>query len=165
MVTLDSFNRLEVEAAAAALESCCASPGWAQRVAGGRPYRDAASLVAAGEAAFDVLDRPAVETAVAAHPRIGERPAGGGRESAWSRDEQSGVRTATGVEADLAAANSAYEQRFDRVFLVCATGLSAQDVLAEAKRRLGNDEATEWAETTGELRKIVRLRLAKLVHE
>ncbi|MQA79425.1 MAG: 2-oxo-4-hydroxy-4-carboxy-5-ureidoimidazoline decarboxylase [Streptosporangiales bacterium] len=162
-MTLDSFNRLEAEAAAAALAPCCASPGWAQRVAGGRPYRDVASLVAAGEAAFDALGRPAVEAVVAAHPRIGERPAGDGRESAWSREEQSSVRTATGTGADLAAANAAYEQRFDRVFLVCATGLSALDVLAEAKRRLGNDEATEWTETTRELRKIVRLRLTKMI--
>lgn len=163
MVALDSFNRLEAEAAAAVLTPCCASPGWAQQVAGGRPYRDVASLVAAGEAAFDALDRPALEAAVAAHPRLGERPAGDRKEFAWSREEQAGVRTDDDLAADLAAANAAYEQRFDRVFLVCATGLSAQDVLAEAKRRLGNDEATEWVETTRELRKIVRLRLAKMI--
>jgi 2-oxo-4-hydroxy-4-carboxy-5-ureidoimidazoline decarboxylase len=58
-------------------------------------------------------------------------------------------------------ANVDYESRFGHVFLICATGRSASEILAEARRRLGNDVDTERAEVRRELRDIVRLRLAK----
>jgi 2-oxo-4-hydroxy-4-carboxy-5-ureidoimidazoline decarboxylase len=67
------------------------------------------------------------------------------------------------VASDLATVNQAYEQRFDHVFLICATGLPAEHMLAEARRRLTNDPAAERRETVRELGKIVRLRLEKLV--
>lgn len=89
-----------------------------------------------------------------------------GPEAEWSRGEQARAMTAdAAVKADLADANAAYERRFDRVFLICATGLAAEDILAAARRRLGNDDATERAETRAELRKIVALRLGKAFGE
>lgn len=163
MSGLGRFNDLDDAAATNSLLTCCASQGWAQQVGGERPFRDAAALVAAGDAALVRLGWPAVREALAAHPRIGERATGSGRDAAWSREEQAGAATATTtVSAELAEANAAYERRFGHVFLIRAAGRTADEMLAEARRRLGNDEATERAETTRELREIVALRLRKL---
>jgi 2-oxo-4-hydroxy-4-carboxy-5-ureidoimidazoline decarboxylase len=91
----------------------------------------------------------------------GARPADR-TEAEWSRGEQSRAMTAdASVRAELTAANAAYERRFGRVFLICATGLTAEEILAEARRRLGNDDPAERAESRAELRKIVALRLDK----
>ena len=143
------------------------------------PYRTLAALVAASDAAIGDLGWPDLEEALAAHPRIGDRPgpgtaaadpgpgtAGGGpepadrgtsREAAWSRQEQSGARDApAGIQAGLRAGNAAYEERFGHVFLICATGMSAASMLAALQERLGHDAATEREVVRDELRKIVR---------
>jgi 2-oxo-4-hydroxy-4-carboxy-5-ureidoimidazoline decarboxylase len=157
---LDRFNGLPPAAAKEALLACCASPGWAARVADHRPFPTSADLVVTGVAAFDELTWPDLAAVLAAHPRIGQRPAGDGPEAVWSRREQSGVQ---GAEADLAAVNRAYEDRFGYLFLIFATGKSADEILAAARGRLGNDEETERRVVRGELRKIVELRLERLV--
>lgn len=162
-MTLDEFNRLAPRAVVAELVTCCASQGWAQRVCDGRPYPTVAALVAAGDAAFRVLSPAETDAAVAAHPRIGERPAGASRTSAWSRQEQAGVRHGEGAHTALAELNAEYEERFGRVFLICATGRTAEEIVREARRRLANDPATEHAEMVRELGAIVQLRLRKLV--
>ncbi|MFC5008431.1 2-oxo-4-hydroxy-4-carboxy-5-ureidoimidazoline decarboxylase [Dactylosporangium cerinum] len=157
---LDRFNGLPPAAAQQALLACCASPGWAARVADHRPYPTSADLIVAGVAAFDELTWPDLAEVLAAHPRIGERPTGDGAEAAWSRREQSGVQ---GADAELVAANRAYEDRFGHLFLVFASGKSADEILDAARGRLGNDEETERRVVRGELRKIVELRLERLV--
>ena len=99
---------------------------------------------------------------LASHPRIGERAAADSREGGWSRQEQSGAAgAAEQVRRELAAGNAAYEQRFGHVFLICATGLSAEAMLAALRSRLRNDPIAEREVVRGELVKIVRLRLAK----
>jgi 2-oxo-4-hydroxy-4-carboxy-5-ureidoimidazoline decarboxylase len=91
-------------------------------------------------------------------------PGRSGRESGWSRQEQSGVGAAgREVLEELAEGNRAYEERFGHVYLVCATGLSAEEMLARLRGRLGNDEETERDVVRAELAKITRLRLAKLL--
>ncbi|WP_327005145.1 2-oxo-4-hydroxy-4-carboxy-5-ureidoimidazoline decarboxylase [Dactylosporangium sp. NBC_01737] len=157
---LDRFNGLPPAAAQEALLACCASPGWAARVADHRPFPTPADLVVAGVAAFDELTWPDLAAVLAAHPRIGERPSGDSAEATWSRREQSGVQ---GADAELAAANQAYEDRFGHLFLIFASGKSADEILAAARGRLGNDEETERRVVRGELRKIVELRLERLV--
>jgi 2-oxo-4-hydroxy-4-carboxy-5-ureidoimidazoline decarboxylase len=67
------------------------------------------------------------------------------------------------TRADLHEANVAYEQRFDRVFLIRAAGRSPAEMLAEARRRLGNDPETERAEVAEQLGQIARLRVEKLL--
>ncbi|MEU7874856.1 2-oxo-4-hydroxy-4-carboxy-5-ureidoimidazoline decarboxylase [Dactylosporangium sp. NPDC049140] len=156
---LDRFNGLAPEAAEEALLACCASPGWAARVAAARPYQTPADLVVCGVTAFDELGWAELQRVLAAHPRIGQRPSGGGTDAEWSRREQSGVE---GADEDLARANDAYERRFGHLFLIFATGKSAAEVLADARGRLGNDEETERVVVRGELRKIVELRLERL---
>jgi 2-oxo-4-hydroxy-4-carboxy-5-ureidoimidazoline decarboxylase len=146
------------------LLACCASPVWARAVAGGRPYPDRAALLDHARRTLDGLDWPQIRLALDAHPRIGERPAGTGVEAAWSRTEQSGMDTSpASVRAELAEANRAYEQRFDHVFLIFATGRTDTEMLAAARRRLGNDETTERGEVRAELTRIVALRLERLL--
>lgn len=172
MWTLGAFNTAAPEAAVEVLTACCASRAWAEKLASGRPYGTVAALRAAALAGFDELDEAELAVAHAAHPQIGgpihersgrPKPAGG-TEAAWSRGEQSRAMTADeAVRAELAEVNAAYERRFGRVFLICATGLTGEEILAEAKRRLGSDDGTERRESVAELRKIVALRLEKAV--
>jgi 2-oxo-4-hydroxy-4-carboxy-5-ureidoimidazoline decarboxylase len=156
---LDELNRAADEQLEPALLACCDVPAWARAVREGRPYDDVEALVATADEAARALTAADVERALAAHPRIGERATGDRAEASWSRQEQAGVTPGE----ELVEGNRAYEQRFGRVFLICATGLSADEVLAALRRRLDNDEATEAAVVADELRKIALLRLRKLV--
>jgi 2-oxo-4-hydroxy-4-carboxy-5-ureidoimidazoline decarboxylase len=155
------FNALTRAEAEAELRTCCASRRWAATVAAGRPYDSAEELFAAAGKAVRDLDWPDVEEALAAHPRIGDRPRGADRESAWSRGEQSGVGDAD--RAAFAEGNVAYEERFGHVFLICASGRGAGEMLTELRERLGNDPGTERSVVHGELVKITELRLRKLL--
>ena len=164
MWTLGAFNTAAPEAAVEVLTACCASRAWAEKLASGRPYGTVAALRAAALAGFDELDEAELAVAHAAHPPIGRPKPAGGTEAAWSRGEQSRAMTADeAVRAELAEVNAAYERRFGRVFLICATGLTGEEILAEAKRRLGSDDRTERRESVAELRRIVALRLEKAV--
>jgi 2-oxo-4-hydroxy-4-carboxy-5-ureidoimidazoline decarboxylase len=128
----------------------------------GRPYGDLTALQAAAREAVLALDWPDVEEALMAHPRIGERAEGDDREAAWSRQEQGGTDTASArTRAALLAGNVEYERRFGHVYLVCATGRSADDMLADLQTRLANDPAAERDVVRRELAAIVGLRLAK----
>lgn len=166
MWTLTAFNAMAAADAVRVLTACCASRAWAEKAVSGRPYGSTAMLKAAALAGFDELDAAEIAVAHAAHPKIGAPSAGSGAEADWSRGEQSRAMTADErAKAWLAEVNAAYERRFGQVFLICATGLSAERILAEAERRLGNDDATERAEARAELRKIVALRLDKSFEE
>jgi 2-oxo-4-hydroxy-4-carboxy-5-ureidoimidazoline decarboxylase len=144
------------------LAACCASTRWVERVMAGRPYDTDVALLSASDHALTALDWTDVLEALAAHPRIGSAPTGTGREAAWSRQEQAAAAGDTAPE-EFVAANREYEQRFDWVFLVCATGRSRDELLADLRSRLGNDPATEQDVVRRELAAIVRLRLGKML--
>ena len=146
------------------LLACCGSRTWAARVARDRPFRAPQDLYATSERAFGQLGREDWLEAFAAHPRIGERAAGEGIESRWAAQEQSGAGEASPqILAELAEANRLYEQRFSHVFLVCATGKSAFEMLGLIGERLGNGPDAELAVAAAEQMKITRLRLEKLI--
>jgi 2-oxo-4-hydroxy-4-carboxy-5-ureidoimidazoline decarboxylase len=157
---LEELNTAEPEHAERELLACCAARRWADELLVHRPYPDLATLRSVSDRVFAELAWEDIEQALAAHPRIGERAGGDGREAAWSREEQSG---AAGGEAELRAANEEYARRFGRVFLISASGRSSAEILGELRNRLGNDEETERAVVREELRRIVNLRLGKLV--
>ncbi|MFD0742818.1 2-oxo-4-hydroxy-4-carboxy-5-ureidoimidazoline decarboxylase [Phytohabitans flavus] len=159
---LADFNALPLAEAERELLACCAAPAWAKAVAGGRPYPDRMALKAAGDAAARGLTWADVLLALSAHPRIGERPAGDGREAAWSRREQAGADDPS-VASALVEANREYEERFGYVFLIFATGKSAPEMLAAARARLAHDEEAERPVVREELRKIALLRLERIV--
>jgi len=139
---------------------CCSSARWAAEVASGRPYASADQLLARSDQAVARLAPADLEQALAGHPRIGEGRGADDR----SRREQAGVLGADPVTIQaLADGNEAYERRFGHIYLVCATGRSAGELLALLQERLGNDPAAEWGVVRGELAKINRIRLARLL--
>jgi 2-oxo-4-hydroxy-4-carboxy-5-ureidoimidazoline decarboxylase len=161
---LARLNALPAAQAERVLRRCCASGRWAAEVAAGRPYAREEDLYAAADAALHRLDEHDLDQALAAHPRIGERPRG--EEAAWSRREQSAVSAATDdTLAALAEGNRAYEARFGHVYLVCAADRGADELLAVLRQRLHNDPETERRVLRAELAKINRIRLGRLVGE
>ena len=147
------------------LLACCAAPAWAAEIVAGRPYADRAAVLAAADAAGRDLSWAEVSKGLAAHPRIGERAQGESRDAAWSRREQSSAAaTADDLSKEaLIEANRAYEDRFGHVFLIFASGRSQAEILAAARERLANDEETERAIVTDQLRRIALLRLERLL--
>jgi 2-oxo-4-hydroxy-4-carboxy-5-ureidoimidazoline decarboxylase len=163
-VDLDGLNALPAAEAEAALLECCASPGWAAEVAAGRPYGSVERLLMSAEDAWWAQHPDEWLQAFAAHPRIGERREGDDRHSAWSRTEQSGAVGAGQATLDaLAACNATYEERFGRVYLVFASGKTADEMLALCRERLGNDPTDELIVAAGEQARITALRLRRLV--
>lgn len=162
---LRQFNAAHEEELTPALLACCDVPAWAATVLAGRPYPDIDALLTAADAAASRLTRAEVDRALEAHPRIGERVQGRSTQSAWSAQEQGAVSRDQTTLAELHRVNEAYEDRFDRVFLICATGLSETEILAAAQQRLTNDDETEAGVVAEELRKIARLRLQKAVDQ
>jgi 2-oxo-4-hydroxy-4-carboxy-5-ureidoimidazoline decarboxylase len=150
---LASFNAAPADEAIAAMLGCCASCRFAAAMAAGRPYPSTAVALAAVDAAFATLTWSDVLEAMERHPRIGARVSG------RSATEQAGVADAT--RSALLAGNADYEDRFGHVFLICATGLSGDQMLAALRERLKNNEEMERSVTTTELAKITRLRVAK----
>ena len=142
------------------LLACCASRRWALHMDANAPYPDVRKLLATSDAEIAELGWRDVLEALAAHPRIGQQPAGPSREARWSRQEQSAAAGA-GADAELRVANEEYERTFGRVFLINASGRTADDVLTELRRRLDNNEVAERAEVRRELAAIVRGRLAR----
>lgn len=149
------------------LAACCAAPAWVDGMLRSRPWRDHDALLAAADRAWDACPREAIADAIAHHPRLGERKAAAtlsARERAWSREEQRGAGAAAdNVRDALARGNAEYEARFGHVFILCATGLSAEDMLRSLHERLKHDRETEHAITARELHKITRLRLERLL--
>ena len=159
-VTLGSFNAAPAQDAERTVLACCASGTFAKMIAAGRPYPDPIALLAAVDAAFEALSWDDIVEAMSEHPRIGDRAVRGGMSAA----EQSGAAAASDeVRRGLADGNLAYEQRFGHVFLICASGLSGQEMLGQLQARLENDEEAERTVVRDELRKITRLRMTKML--
>lgn len=158
LAQLNGQPRAEAEEA---LYRCFASRIWAAHVAGARPFAGIEQLIGAADAAWSRLSEADWLAAFAAHPRIGER---GGHAPDVSAREQKGLSSARQETlAALAAENRDYERRFGHVFLIAASGRTAGEILAELRRRLNNDPATELRVAADEQRKITRLRLERLV--
>jgi allantoicase len=162
----------------AALRACCGSSAWAAEVAKARPFSSLAALKKRAAEIWDALPARDWNEAFRAHPRIGESappkaPAGRGKKAAapqsklahgWSTMEQAKVAAANdAVLAKLRRVNKAYEAKFGRIYIVCATGKTAEEMLAIAQERMNNDKKTELRRAADEQRKITELRLDKLV--
>jgi 2-oxo-4-hydroxy-4-carboxy-5-ureidoimidazoline decarboxylase len=160
---LESLNEAEPGHAERELLACCAAQRWADELVVRRPYQDVRTLEQVSDAIFARLEWSDIEEALAAHPRIGEGVTGESREASWSRDEQAAARGDLEVQEQLRDANAEYEKRFGHVFLINATGRSAEEILAALRERLGNDDDTERRTVREELRQIANLRLRKLV--
>jgi OHCU decarboxylase len=134
-----------------------------------RPFATEAELLEAADRVWWSLTAEDWLEAFRAHPRIGERKAQteqGQRAAAWSAQEQAGASSAgADVSARIAEGNRVYEQRFGHIYIVKATGKTADQMLAILRERLANDAETELRVAAGEQAKITRLRLEKLLAE
>jgi 5-hydroxyisourate hydrolase / 2-oxo-4-hydroxy-4-carboxy-5-ureidoimidazoline decarboxylase len=179
---MDALKRLDAlgpEDALAAFLRCCGSRRWAEAMERGRPYRDEPALLEAGERAFAALVREDWLEAFSHHPRIGDRgalaaryaatPSGSppdSRGEAWAATEQGAVAGAGEDVLDaLLRGNREYEARFGHIFIVCASGKAAPEMLALLRERLPNEPAAELQIAAAEQRKITAIRLGKLLAE
>ena len=151
-------NGLGVDRLTGLFRECVAVDRWARELADGRPYAGLAELLTRADELSAGLTNDEIEHALGDHPRIGERTAPG----TMSAVEQSGVDS-TALADRLLAANLAYEQRFEHIYLVCASGRSGEELLADVGARMGNDRVTELSVVRRELGKIARLRLERMV--
>ena len=152
---LDAWNALPQDAAISEMLEHCGSRAWAAAMVRARPVTDSRALLDVADLAWDRLEKEDRQEAFAAHSRIGDRAAVG-----KGAREQAGTADASQETLDaLAHANRVYEQRFGRIFLICATGKTAEEMLAACRQRLHNDPDTEFAVASEEQRKIIRLRL------
>ncbi|MDQ3264228.1 MAG: 2-oxo-4-hydroxy-4-carboxy-5-ureidoimidazoline decarboxylase [Myxococcota bacterium] len=163
---LSGLNAAPAEEAKARLLRCCGSHRWAEQLTAARPFPDRAALFAAASRIWNEVGREDWLEAFSHHPRIGDRKlesAGAGTKE-WAKGEQAGMNRADeNLRAAIAEGNAAYEARYGRVYLVCATGKSAGELLAILQSRLGNDPDTELRIAAAEQDKITRIRLEKLL--
>jgi 2-oxo-4-hydroxy-4-carboxy-5-ureidoimidazoline decarboxylase len=159
------WNELPQEEAAREILACCGSETWAARMASKRPLRDQASLLEVSDEIWRSLREEDWLEAFRSHPRIGETRAEkpiDAQFAAWSSQEQQKAAVADeAVKTALKWGNREYEQKFGRIFIVCATGKSASEILEILRRRLHNDEATELQQAAEEQRQIMQIRLKK----
>jgi OHCU decarboxylase len=162
---LARWNLLPTDAAIAAILPCCGFKAWAQGMVTRRPMADESALVTAANETWRSLTPSDWMEAFNSHPRIGESRAAQSplaQSVAWSAQEQRNVVDADAtVKSALSDANQEYERRFGRIFIVCATGKSAPEILEILQRRLKNDAETELHESAEQQRQITEIRLKK----
>jgi OHCU decarboxylase len=162
---LTRWNRLPVDAAIKTILPCCGSTAWARGMAARRSFADEAALLGASDEVWRGLAPSDWMEVFRSHPRIGESRAAESppaQSVEWSAQEQRNVADSDAeVKIALADANREYEQRFDRIFIVCATGKPAAEILEILRRRLNNDADTELHEAAEQQRQITQIRLKK----
>ena len=157
---LARWNVLDVDTAAAEILPCCGSTAWSRGVAALRPLATVEALSAASDAVWAGLPREDWMEAFDSHPRIGSTHAKATAQSlAWSAGEQGTPDEM--AKAKLAIGNARYEEKFGRIFIVCATGRTPMEMLAILEGRLANDPETEMLEAAEQQRLITQIRLRK----
>ena len=163
------LNDLPRDEAESAFLDCCGSTEWARRMADLGPFPMLENLFETAETVWFALSPADWREAFVAHPKIGsKKPAPGqkARAADWSSGEQSGMQVADASVSDqLADANRLYEAKFGFIFIVCATGKSADEMLAICRARLGNSAETEMRIASREQQKITEIRLTKLLEQ
>ncbi len=164
LLELNALPRYRVEAE---LIKCCGSTGWARALAGRRPFASLERLCRAASEVWWRLDPADWMQAFRAHPQIGQQKAvalGATQAQVWSALEQSGMnRAGAGVSAALEESNQEYLTRFGYIFIVCASGKSADEMLAALQSRLSNTPEVEIRVAAEEQNKITLLRLERLL--
>jgi 2-oxo-4-hydroxy-4-carboxy-5-ureidoimidazoline decarboxylase len=162
---LSRWNLLPAGEAANEILPCCGSGAWARAMASHRPIQDIATLLATSDRIWRDLNAEDWLEAFRSHPRIGETRApqeSSAKSQNWSVQEQSRAgKSGDSLKRALAESNREYEQRFGRIFIICATGKSGEEILANLRQRLNNDDATELQEAAQQQRQITQLRLRK----
>jgi 2-oxo-4-hydroxy-4-carboxy-5-ureidoimidazoline decarboxylase len=166
--TLDAWNKADEKEALAAMLACCGAREWALAMVALRPIGNVFELSEAADRVWATMNEADWMEAFACHPRIGERKTAKGtsKPEAWSGEEQSSIAIAESkVLTELAEENAQYEAKFGFTYIVCATGKTADEMLALLKRRLVNARATELREAAEQQRQITQIRLGKWLVE
>jgi len=161
---LARWNELDAESAASEILPSCGSRAWAQTLAAKRPFASAQELFDASDLVWADLAEDDWREAFDSHPRIGQQHARSAtaQSLSWSSTEQSAAMSQDdAAKLALADGNRQYEERFGRIFIVCASGKSATEILDILKRRMENSAAQEMLEAAEQQRQITQLRLRK----
>ena len=161
------LNELSADLAEAEFLKCCGSTRWARRMAKARPFANLEAVSSKADSIWWSLTEEDWREAFRAHPKIGERKAAATQShqaANWSAQEQSRAQQAGDeTKAAIAEGNCLYEDRFGFIFIICASGKSADEILKALTQRLANDTETELHVAAEEQRKITLLRLEKLL--
>ena len=166
-MTVEELNALPEDAARAEFERCCGAKKWVDGMAAARPFADAALVHAVADDVWALCGPADYLEAFTHHPRIGDVE--GLRQkfastATWASGEQAGAAVATEETLEaLARGNAAYEAKFGHIFIVCATGKTADQMLEILEARLPNEPQAELSIAAGEQHKITHLRLEKLL--
>jgi OHCU decarboxylase len=167
--TLAAWNAASETEARNAMLACCGTKRWADAMVALRPIASVAVLSEEADRVWSTMQEADWLEAFACHPRIGERKVSahaGAQSAAWSRAEQAQTNSASeDVLAEIAAGNQQYEERFGFTYIVCATGKSAEEILAILKRRLASTRDAELREAAEMQRQIMQIRLGKWLIE
>ena len=162
---LARWHTLKPSDAAAEILSCCGSRAWAAQMAAKRPYADEQSFFAAADDCWLHLVEADWLEAFRSHPRIGEKHAENkttATSAAWSRSEQGQMNEAdAAILLRMREGHREYEERFGRIFIVCASGKQPAEMLRILEHRLTNDPAQELLESAAQQQQIMQLRLRK----
>lgn len=166
---IEDLNKLESPEAESRFRDCCGSREWAKQMAAARPFKGREELISRAEALWSTLGPEDWLEAFAAHPKIGAKkaaPAQAALSAEWSKGEQAGMDNADDLIKDkLAEANRLYEEKFGYIFIVCATGKTAEEMLGLCRGRFGNPPEAELPIAAEEQRKITEIRLRKLLED
>ena len=166
--SLQRLNSMEPHFAINAFFKCCGSYQWATRMTDERPFSSVATIKESAERIWWSLDPHDWLEAFRSHPKIGESKAALQVDAVarkWSEQEQAAVRQSSDTTInELAQLNRDYESKFGFIFIVCASGKSAEEMLALLRSRLGNDTEKELHTAAAEQAKITSLRLEKLLN-
>jgi 2-oxo-4-hydroxy-4-carboxy-5-ureidoimidazoline decarboxylase len=165
---LAHWNEAAMDAATAQILPCCGSTAWACEMTRLRPFHDGSSLAAASDDVWRRLTKADWMEAFRSHPRIGETKgpsSSNSNSAAWAMQEQKKVADAEdAVKIALAEGNREYEKKFGHIFIVCASGKSASEMLEILQRRIGSDAESELHEAAEQQRQITQIRLRKWLH-
>jgi OHCU decarboxylase len=171
---LAAWNGADEAAARETMLMCCGAPRWAAEMAARRPIASVEELSATADRVWATMGEADWLAAFACHPKIGERetpasrqsPQGAGQAAAWSNQEQAGTSGANeSVMTRMAERNRQYAERFGFTYIVCATGKSAEEMLAIMEMRLNSTREAELREAAEQQRQILQIRLGKWLAE
>ncbi len=166
-MTIDELDALTARDAESALRACCGSSRWVSEMVSRRPFGTVDALLGAADEEWSRTGPADWLEAFSHHPRIGQTAGAAtqsARAAAWSAGEQAAATQANSdVYERLSEMNRTYEDRFGHIYIICATGRTADQMLRIAEERLANDPDTELRIAAEEQRKITELRLRKLI--
>ncbi len=165
-MTIDEFNELDLGSQCDYLMESCHCESWARRVAGYAPFASRRELLDSAALEWQTVSEKEILEAFSGHPRIGDLEALQRRYAVTANEEQGQVLTAPeSILLDLKDANEAYLSRYGFIFIVCASGKSAEEMLDLVLNRLKNSREDELVNGAREQAAITDLRLKKMIEE